>query len=140
MGDATHAQCTYTLNENGVHEYTIHDASRDSIDVWLQMMTVLVDGLNREETDAPVLMLIDNSQIAASAPLNYVMTSLQRWSKNTYRRRRAYVAVIMGNSAIIGVVDLLLRTFRLSDTVRLFRASEKDVAYTWLDKMKRSRF
>ena len=136
----TNVLCTYTLSENGIHEYHILEPSRAAIDEWLQMMTTLVEMLNQQESNDPVLMIVDYSTITAGAPINYVMTSLQRWNKTVYRRRRAHVGVIMGNSAIISVVDLMLRTFRLADTVHLFRSNDKEPAYAWLEKMRKSHF
>jgi hypothetical protein len=99
-------------------------------------MTDLATALNAQPLTEPVLIIVDYSGINRTAPINYTMNKVTQWMKNTHRRHQAYVAVIMGNNAIIKVVDFTLRTFRLSDTVRLFRSTDYEAAITWLHEVR----
>jgi len=131
------ARCTYSLYSRLIHVYTFHEPSREAIDEWLSQMTNLAARLNEQPLTEPVLIIVDYSGIGRSAPINYTMNKVTQWMKNTHRRHQAFVAVIMGNNAIIKVVDFTLRTFRLSDTVRLFRSTDYDAAVAWLQEVQR---
>lgn len=131
------AQCSYHQHENLIHVYTFHDSSREAIDDWLSQMTELATALNARPETEPVLIIVDYSGVGRTAPINYTMNKVTQWMKNTHRRHQAHVAVIMGNNAIIKVVDFTLRTFRLSDTVRLFRTMDYEAAIAWLHEVRR---
>lgn len=124
--------CRYILLDNGIHQFTLVHPGREAIDQWLQQMTALAEDTNSSGQHT-VGLLIDYSAISYTNSVSYILEEVRRWHQNTPRHAHALVAVLVGNSAMIGVVNMLLRTLRIQgSTVRLFRSSERDTAQHFL--------
>ncbi len=121
----------YFLRHDGVYEFVMTDATRDSVDGWLAGMTELSYALYECSYDKYGQVLVD-LRIPGMMPVTYGTIAVEKWTAEHVLRPVLDVAVVYRYGLISHLAEALSGMSRLDDGVRLFHKGRYDDAVRWL--------
>ncbi|MDX1990995.1 MAG: hypothetical protein SF029_01315 [bacterium] len=125
--------CTHSIFEGDIHVLKILEGSRVAFDQWLEGLTDLHEYWMAEQSTVPIRLMCDFAlPNGGQVPVSYAMQRYRQWSATHAHQRKAYVVLLYNDKRVMGFVDLLLTSLRLSHTFRLFHVDHLDAALVWL--------
>ena len=120
------------LPDDAIHTIELTDASRQTIDQFLQFMNELYRDLTDEDT---VRLLVDYRQ-SGVPPLSYVINKSTQWANNLSVHPQARVAFVNKSDFLMSILGMMMKSLRFGHLKT--RVFDKETAYQdaieWLKK------
>ena len=127
---SSESKIDYTLREDGIHEFTLHDASMTTVDAYYAMLEPIYDARPANASE-PIRMIMNVPK--KSLPFNYMMKRANEIMAKYPNLGTICSATITSNIAEARIADTFMRIIRLPGVrVRFFPTSERDKAIKWL--------
>jgi hypothetical protein len=130
MSEAGSPNCAYKRLENGIHEFTIYDSSKATIDEFFRILEGIL--LNSRPSDT-ARYIIDVSQ---SAGLTSLVTGAQRFRRLETQipsRAKGRTVVLHSSGGVLSFIDNFVRALAPSrDITRFFPVEKREEAIEWL--------
>jgi hypothetical protein len=128
----------YSQLENGIYQMEIKKASRAAVDAWIEKLNEIY--LKERErdlfTDEPSRVLIQFCE--ETLPIAYSLNVIRKWaSQRPPTKRKTIVALVYGGN-LLQMVDTMVRTLRIAETMRIFPFGKTGEALRWLDQVGKS--
>jgi hypothetical protein len=121
--------CSYTLHENGIHEFTINRPTRRAVD---ELFAHITTKLNHIPADETIRELVDLS--AGVPPIAY-MAHLGRDAINMSNSPKLRVAFLYQQSTMMMLLKTLVDLIQPGALwIKPFRAQQREEAIEWLLK------
>ncbi len=111
--------------KDGMHVITFHEATSNTIDDYIEIIQHLYE--NYDESNR-LPLLVDSR--CGTVPMKRMMVELKALNDEHHHRPSFDSAVVVENSVMGRVIDMMLRAVMRDDKLRLF--GEMAEAYAWL--------
>lgn len=121
--------CTYTLHDNGVHEFRMTEASRHGWDGFLDNISVIIRAQAERQT---LFVLLDST--VGTPPLRYITNRSPSWTAEHPDRPAMHIAILYDDSVLMTFADMVMKGLRRrsDSSARFFKGSQRDQAIEWL--------
>jgi hypothetical protein len=110
---------------DGLHVVTFHEATSNTVDEYMEIIQHLYD---RYDESARLPLLVDSR--CGTVPMKRMMVELKALNDEYHHRPSFDSAVVVEDSMMRRVIDMMLRAVMRDDKLRFF--GTLDAAYTWL--------
>lgn len=122
--------CIYHLLDNGIHEFTFRESSREAID---QFFGQLAEILQTTPTTDTLRYLVDITLGDKQVSLTKMSWRFRRLDMEIPVRARGRTAILHNPGALISFVDGFIRALApLKDVTRFFPVDRRDEAIAWV--------
>lgn len=120
----------YVKHDNGIHEIIYNEVSRDAVDVYMTHFDQIMSITPKEDK---MRLLSNGAFVTEMQPISYMMSRFRGVMQKHQQRASVRVAVLYGSARFLDLVNGLFRMFvRGRDSMRFFKAEQRDEAIAWL--------
>lgn len=123
-------RCLYRRHDNGIHEFTFVEATRQAVDEWFGHIEILM----REVPPGTMMYYLVRSTAPAQLPVAYMVKCAQRWMSENAHIHTARVVFLHRSHFYYPHAKSFIRAWQMSNgiAVRFYPHDRHEDAVRWL--------